>query len=57
MFRKEAAQQRDQSRQKRLLWDQITEQLRSQLHSLENGAATDRNSSPAITTPGQPNGR
>ncbi len=37
MFRKETAQQQDQNRQKRMLWDQITEQLRTQMHSLENG--------------------
>ncbi len=50
MFRKEAAQQRDQSRQKRQLWDQITEQLRTQLHTLENGSSHDRNNGTATTT-------
>jgi len=58
MFRKEAAQQRDQSRQKRQLWDQITEQLRTQLHTLENGSAHDRNHGAATTaTSGRQNGQ
>ena len=57
LFRKEAALQRDQSRQKRLVWDQLTEQLRSQLHSLENGTATDRHHTPATATTGRQNGQ
>lgn len=43
LFQKEAALRQDQSRQKRILLDQISEQLRSQLKSFENGAASDRN--------------
>lgn len=57
MFRKEGASQRDQSRQKRLVWDQITEQLRSQLHSLENGSPGDRNGAPSTATSSRQNGR
>jgi hypothetical protein len=57
MFRKETALQRDQSRQKRQLWDQITEQLRTQMHSLENGNGngSDRHHGPA--TPAGRNGQ
>ena len=40
MFHKEAALRRDQGRQKRLMLDQISEQLRTQLQSMENGRTT-----------------
>jgi hypothetical protein len=43
LFQKESAVRQDQSQQKRVLLDQISEQLRSQLKSFENGAASDRN--------------
>jgi hypothetical protein len=42
LFQKESALRQDQSHQKRALLDQISEQLRSQLKTFENGAA-DRN--------------
>lgn len=56
MFHKEAAQQRDHSRQKRVLLDQISEQLRSQLQHVENGLA-ERNLPPEAAAPGGNNGR
>ena len=43
LFQKEAALRQDQSQQKRVLLDQISEQLRTQLKSFESGAASDRN--------------
>jgi hypothetical protein len=43
LFLKESTLRRDQSQQKRVLLDQISEQLRSQLKTFENGAAGDRN--------------
>jgi hypothetical protein len=43
LFQKESSLRRDQSQQKRVLLDQISEQLRSQLKSFENGAVNDRN--------------
>lgn len=43
LFQKEAAVRQDQSQQKRILLDQISDQLRSQLKSFENGAVSDRN--------------
>ena len=42
LFRKEAATRLDQSQQKRVLLDQISEQLRTQLQSFENGTAAGR---------------
>jgi hypothetical protein len=38
LFYKEAMLRQDQSQQKRLLLDQISDQLRTQLHTLENGS-------------------
>jgi hypothetical protein len=38
LFQKEAALRRDQTQQKRHLFDQISEQLRSQLETIDNGA-------------------
>jgi hypothetical protein len=43
LFQKESISRRDQSQQKRALLDQISEQLRAQLKTFENGAVTDRN--------------
>jgi hypothetical protein len=43
LFLKESTLRRDQSQQKRLMLDQISEQLRSQLQTFENGAVNDRN--------------
>jgi len=43
LFQKESMLRQDQSQQKRLLLDQISEQLRAQLQTFENGAARDRN--------------
>jgi hypothetical protein len=43
LFQKETALRQDQSLQKRALLDQISEQLRSQLQTFENGAANNRN--------------
>lgn len=45
LFQKEVALHRDKSHQKRLLFGQIEEQLRSQLESLENGEPTTTESS------------
>ncbi|MEW6156513.1 MAG: hypothetical protein AB1813_03735 [Verrucomicrobiota bacterium] len=44
LYQKESALRRDQSHQKRLLLDQITEEIRTQLETVENGnrSATDR---------------
>ena len=39
LFHKESAQRQDQSQQKRVLLDQISEQLRTQLQTFENGSA------------------
>jgi hypothetical protein len=39
MFQKEAALRRDQAQQKRLLLDQISEQLRNQLQTIQNGSS------------------
>jgi hypothetical protein len=46
MFQKEAALRRDQSQQKRVLLDQISEQIRSQLETVENGINRNFNSPP-----------
>jgi hypothetical protein len=43
LFQKESMLRQDQSQQKRMLLDQISEQLLTQLKTFENGAATDRN--------------
>ena len=43
MFQKEAALRRDQSQQKRLLLDQISDQIRTQLENVENGNRLPRN--------------
>ena len=43
LFQKESRLKQDQSQQKRILLDQISEQLRTQLKTFENGAVTDRN--------------
>src|ERR1041385_6590559 len=43
LFQKESMLRQDQSQQKRMLLDQISEQLRAQLKTFENGAGTDRN--------------
>jgi hypothetical protein len=42
MFQKESALRRDQAQQKRVLLDQISEQLRSQLASVENSSGNGR---------------
>jgi hypothetical protein len=43
LFQKESALRQDQSQHRRALLDQISEQLRSQLKTFENGSASDRN--------------
>jgi hypothetical protein len=55
MFQKEVALRRDQSQQKRLLLDQISEQLRSQLETVENGIH--RNYNTPTPAPGRINGK
>jgi len=50
LFQKEAALRRDHGEQQRMLLDQISEQLRSQLKTLENGGASDRNGSIPLAT-------
>ncbi|MBI4660396.1 MAG: hypothetical protein HY735_16290 [Verrucomicrobia bacterium] len=45
MFQRETALRRDQSQQKRLMLDQISEQLRSQLETVDNRATPGRNHS------------
>ena len=57
MYQKEAALRRDQSQQKRLLLDQISEQLRTQLETVANGSAPGRNHSPQIPALGHPNAK
>ncbi len=42
IFQKEVALRQDQSQQKRILLDQISEQIRNQLQSVENGVLADR---------------
>ena len=56
MFQKEAAQRRDQSHQKQVLLDQISEQLRSQLESVGNQNSRTRTLTPPLTTLGRQNG-
>jgi hypothetical protein len=43
LFLKESTLRRDQSQQKQILLDQISEQLRTQLKTFENGAVNNRN--------------
>lgn len=51
LYQKEVALRRDQSQQKRILLDQISEQLRTQLQSFENGNGDHRgNGKPALTS-------
>jgi hypothetical protein len=57
MFHQETARQRDQSRQKRLRLDQITEHLRTQLRSVENDGSTDRNTNADSAIGGRQNGQ
>ncbi len=57
MFQKEVALRRDQSQQKRALLDQISEQLRAQLQTVENGVYPDRTQLPRSSTAGRQNGQ
>ena len=57
LFQKEAALRRDQSQQKRLMLDQISEQLRSQLESVGIESNSGRNHNPQTPTLGRPNGK
>jgi hypothetical protein len=56
MFQKEAAQRRDQSHQKQVLLNQISEQLRSQLESVGEQNSRTRTLTPPLTTLGRQNG-
>lgn len=57
MFQKEAALRRDQDHQKRILLDQISEQLRKQLQIVENGGGSERNLNLPAVENGRTNGR
>jgi hypothetical protein len=57
MFQKEAALRQDQSQQKRLLLDQISEQLRSQLETVGAGGSLSRNHNPQTPALGHSNGK
>jgi hypothetical protein len=57
MFQKESALRIDQSQQKRLLLDQISEQLRSQLETVRNDTGSDRNHNAPTPALGRPNGK
>ena len=57
MFQKETGLRRDQSQQKRLLLDQISEQLRNQLQHVENGGIADRSRAAPIAALERQNGK
>ena len=50
VFQKESALKRDQAQQKRLVLDQISEQLRSQLDTMENRGGLLRNNAATLTS-------
>ncbi|MGN6387622.1 MAG: hypothetical protein ACTHMT_15435 [Verrucomicrobiota bacterium] len=50
VFQKESALKRDQAQQKRVLLDQISEQLRSQLDTMENRGGLLRNNAATLTS-------
>ena len=49
LYQKESALRRDQSQQKQQLFDQISEQLRTQLQTIENGHV-DRHTKPVLNS-------
>ena len=57
MFQKETALRRDQSQQKQILLDQISDQLRHQLQSVENGARGNRDLNPGTVALARDNGK
>ena len=57
VFQKEASLRQDQDHQKRILLDQISEQLRKQLQIVENGGSGERNFNRPAVENGQTSGR